>query len=57
VGVASSRDNVAAGCRSHKKINLIDYDCVVLSGLNVITNGLDYNLSHVFNQDMLVASF
>jgi hypothetical protein len=55
--VASSRDNVAAGCRSHKKINLIDYDCVVLPFLTAVTNGLDYNLSRVFNQDMLVASF
>jgi len=47
----------AMRCRSHKKFNIIDYDCVVLSGLNVVTNGFDYNLSHVFNQDMLAASF
>jgi hypothetical protein len=56
VGVASSHDNVAAGCGSHKKVNIIDFDCVVLPGLNAVMNGLDYNLSRVFNQDMLAAS-
>jgi hypothetical protein len=55
--VASSHDKVAARCRSHKKVNLIDYDCVLLPFLTAVTNGLDYNLSRVFNQDMLAASF
>jgi hypothetical protein len=54
--VASSHDNIAAGCRSIKKVSLIDYECVLLPGRNAVTNGLDYNLSRVFNQDMLAAS-
>jgi hypothetical protein len=39
-----------------KKVNIIDFDCVVLPGLNAVMNGLDYNLSRLFNQDMLAAS-
>jgi hypothetical protein len=56
VGVASSHDIIAASCRSHTKVNIIDFDCVVLPGLNAVANGLDYNLSRLFNQDMLAAS-
>ena len=39
----------------HKKVNS-DYN-VVLPGCKAVTNGSDYNLSHVFNQDMLAVSF
>jgi len=57
VGAAYSHVIIAARCRSHKKVNIIGYDCVVLPGLNAVTNGFDYSLSRVFNQDMLAALF
>jgi len=39
-----------------KKVNLINNECVVWVGSKAASNGLDYNLSHAFNQEFLAAS-
>jgi hypothetical protein len=52
-----SHDNVAARLPlPQKKVNRIEYACVVLPGRKAVANGLDYNLSLVFNQVLPAAS-